>query len=70
MHATSPFPDAEDCWNCGRPTGSWRKLVKIMVTGDPFGFRQDIAPVLDPEFFRQGAGSWHPSKSGHKVAVD
>jgi predicted phosphoadenosine phosphosulfate sulfurtransferase len=70
MHATGEFPDSEDCWNCGRPTGSWRKLFKIMVTGDPFGFRQDIAPLLDPEFFRPGSGSWNPSKSGHKVTVD
>jgi predicted phosphoadenosine phosphosulfate sulfurtransferase len=70
LHSTAPFPDSEDCWACSRPVGSWRKLFKIMVTGDPFAFRQDHAPVLDPEFFRPGSGTWHPSKSGHRVATD
>lgn len=69
-HSPAPFPDSEACYLCTNNIGSWKKLVLAMVTGDPFSFKQKLLREMEPEFFRAGAGTWHPSKYGHRVAID
>lgn len=56
---TDPFPEKSSGvkmmswrWN------SWERLVKTMYNGDPFCIKQDRLPYMEPEFFRQGAGTW------------
>tara|TARA_Y100000310_G_scaffold341487_1_gene440783 strand:- start:44 stop:1210 length:1167 start_codon:yes stop_codon:yes gene_type:complete len=65
-HSPTPFPENKHCPMC-RQTNSWRSLTLIMYGGDPFcskvghigtvkaGTRVDI---IEPDFFREGAGKW------------
>lgn len=55
-HAATEFPQNTACPKCGM-TCSWKALVKILYMGDPFGMKTKLPP-LEPEFFREGAGTW------------
>lgn len=45
--------------NIGEPMiASWKKMTRIMYNGDPFCLKQDILNYVEPEFFRDGAGTW------------
>ena len=64
-HSTEPLPQTRPCMDCGGGgICSWRKLAEVAFNGDPFGLklqslsRTKFAP-LEPEFFRQGAGTWN-----------
>ncbi len=56
-HSNQPFPQTTQCPMCGLHN-SWKRLAKIMYMGDPFSQKQQIVPVMEPEFFREGAGYW------------
>ena len=58
-HATSPFPDVKGCISCGGSGASWKSIADVMFSGDPQGLKTaNILPLIHPEFFRKGAGSW------------
>lgn len=59
-HSTTPFPQRERCRVCSDP-GSWYDLAKYMFMGNPFTFHGHISrwiPEVEPEEFREGAGTW------------
>lgn len=57
-HATHPVPQSSSCERCG-PIGDWRRMTMIMYYGDPFTSNcAGYLPVIEPEFFREGAGTW------------
>jgi predicted phosphoadenosine phosphosulfate sulfurtransferase len=55
-HSSQPFPEARQCVRCGT-IGSWMRMAKDLYTGDPFSFSMPL-PQVEPEFFREGAGTW------------
>ncbi|OYT62417.1 hypothetical protein B6U67_04485 [Methanosarcinales archaeon ex4484_138] len=65
-HSTQPFPQSTNCPRCQK-IGSWRALAQIMFMGDPFSLKVGgdmpgkLLP-LEPEFFREGAGTWAGGK--------
>ena len=61
-HSTEPLPDVMGCSKCGESFGSWKRLALIMYMGDPFSMKQSIAPVIEPQFFREGMGTWEGGK--------
>lgn len=61
-HSTQPYPQTEICLKCPPMLGSWRSLTKVMYMGDPFSLKQGYVPLLDPEFFRPGSGTWGKGK--------
>lgn len=61
-HSTQPYPQIENCTKCSPMLGSWQDLGKALYMGDPFSLKQSIVPVLDPEFFRPGSGTWGKGK--------
>jgi predicted phosphoadenosine phosphosulfate sulfurtransferase len=56
-HSTGPLPEKIPCRIHKGNIGSWRALTHALYNGDPFALRTDL-PVIEPEFFRQGAGTW------------
>jgi len=59
-HAAHPLPDVKPCTSCSGATGSWKKLCFAMYDGDPFASKSaGIIKYVEPEFFRQGAGTWN-----------
>ncbi|MBX3045127.1 MAG: hypothetical protein KIT33_15185 [Candidatus Kapabacteria bacterium] len=58
-HSTEEFPEVAKCPKC-KMTGSWKALAKIMYMGEPFCMKvgSDMIPYVEPEFFREGAGTW------------
>ena len=58
-HATTPFPEVRPCYNCLGSVGSWRRMTLAMYGGDPFSVKAATRlPLVEPEFFRPGAGRW------------
>lgn len=59
-HATGPLPEIVACRHCTGGMGSWKKLTRVMYLGDPFATWTDYLGLkyVEPEFFRQGAGTW------------
>ena len=58
-HSTEPFPETKNCRNCVGSMGAWRAVANSMYGGDPFIQRVgNLVPVIQPEFFRDGAGTW------------
>jgi predicted phosphoadenosine phosphosulfate sulfurtransferase len=58
-HSTEKFPESTKCPKC-QMTSSWKHLAKVMYMGEPFSMKvkADILPYVEPEFFREGAGTW------------
>lgn len=71
-HADSPFAEVESCPSCGS-LGSWKVLAHVIWGGDPYvAYTAGLLPLIEPEFFRKGAGTWvgHiQEKIGHKVRI-
>jgi predicted phosphoadenosine phosphosulfate sulfurtransferase len=57
-HSTMPFPEAAACPNCQGSLRSWKDLAIHLYNGDPFSLKADHLPYVEPEFFREGAGTW------------
>lgn len=58
-HSTAPFPEKAQCIACGYPgVNNWRNMTRAMFSGDPFSMRAPFLPYVEPEFFREGAGTW------------
>lgn len=57
-HSSAPFPEHLPCHKCNNLTASWKRLTEIMYGGDPFCLKQAFVPIIEPEFFREGAGKW------------
>ena len=65
LHAPSTsIPETIGCIECGNGNlTSWRALTEACFNGDPFSLRLggmglSRFPYLEPEFFREGAGTW------------
>lgn len=56
-HSTQPFPEVARCGLCS-PRASWKWLSQQLYNGDPFAMKFHFLPVIEPEFFREGAGQW------------
>jgi predicted phosphoadenosine phosphosulfate sulfurtransferase len=56
-HSSTEFPQSALCPKCGQ-VASWKAMCKALYNGDPFCLRQDRLKYVEPEFFRQGAGTW------------
>jgi predicted phosphoadenosine phosphosulfate sulfurtransferase len=64
-HATTPYPDAAPCSQCTTFQACWKDLANHTYLGDPFALRMEgILPLVQPEFFRPGAGTWVSKPSG------
>lgn len=59
----APFPDSQWCRLCQGELGSWKSLVRILYTGDPFSMKALALPVIEPDFFRPGSGFWNGKPS-------
>jgi hypothetical protein len=60
-HATTDLPDSRPCYMCHSNMGSWRSLVNALYNGDPFALKTKGLggnQPIEPEFFRQGSGTW------------
>ena len=57
-HSTASLPEVTACISCERGNGSWQKMTTLMYSGDPFCMKQSILSYVEPEFFREGAGTW------------
>ena len=58
-HASTPLPDTARCYQCHVAVGSWKKMTDTLYLGDPFSAATGgILPLIEPEFFRPGAGQW------------
>ncbi len=68
-HSSEPFPQTVPCRECGGAgVASWRRITEVAFTGDPFSLRlasvsRTKFPYMEPEFFREGAGTWGGSPS-------
>jgi predicted phosphoadenosine phosphosulfate sulfurtransferase len=58
-HASAdyPFPQTKKCTRCGGH-GYWKALAHQLYMGDPFSMKATSLPCIEPEFFREGAGTW------------
>ena len=56
-HSTAPFPEFRPCKTCHGNIGSWRAVTNALYNGDPFSLKTHL-PVIEPDFFREGAGKW------------
>lgn len=56
-HSTEPLPQAGLCPRCP-VLSSWQQLANTLYMGDPFSFAAKDLPYMEPEYFRQGAGTW------------
>lgn len=67
-HSSEPFPDVKVCHSCNAAgLASYMKLAHACFNGDPFSLKlQAISsthfPFMEPEFFREGAGTWGKGK--------
>lgn len=57
-HSTAPLPEVSPCYVCSGNTGSWRNMALGLYNGDPFSMKYTHLPYVEPEFFREGAGTW------------
>lgn len=58
-HSTIPFPDAgRGCQRCLMTLSTWKKICYHLFMGDPFSQYDTALPYMEPEFFREGAGTW------------
>lgn len=55
-HSSDLLPQVTPCKRCVS-LGSWQQMAMTLYMGDPFSFATDL-PYMEPEFFRQGAGTW------------
>ena len=60
-HSTDPFPQNQGCQKC-QTIRSWKGLTEVLYTGDPFVMKAKDLKVVEPEFFRAGAGTWGGGK--------
>lgn len=64
-HSRLPFPEIRPCTQCGgAKQASWKHLAFMAFNGDPFSLKMKPIsahhfPFIEPEFFRQGAGTWN-----------
>ena len=61
-HSTLPFPDTDfrgaGCPRCYGTLNSWKKIAESMYMGDCFSQKATFLPQVEPELFREGAGTW------------
>ena len=57
-HSTAPFPDIHPCDQCVGENGSWKNLANFLYCGDPFSVKMSFLPYVEPEFFKEGKGTW------------
>lgn len=68
-HATTPFPQVTQCLACDRGLHSWKKVANYLYGGDPWSMKVGttfpanhpdpaLRRYLEPEFFREGKGTW------------
>lgn len=58
-HSTGPLPEVKPCPQCqGGSVGCWKALAQHMYGGEPFSVKFRFLPQVEPEFFREGAGTW------------
>ena len=57
-HSSLPIPEIQACITCkGAGLSAWRKMTQVCFNGDPFSTNLWF-PYMEPEFFREGAGTW------------
>jgi predicted phosphoadenosine phosphosulfate sulfurtransferase len=54
----SPLPEVDPCFNCVSNAGSWKRMAHIFYRGDPFSIQAHNLPAVQPNQFREGAGTW------------
>ncbi len=64
-HTAQPFPQVVRCPLCNPQVASWYNLAEAMYLGDPFCYKQRILPLVEPEYFRPGFGTWK-----HGISTD
>lgn len=57
-HSAADFPEISPCYTCPSNIGSWKAMSHALYNGDPFSQKQCILPYVEPETFREGAGTW------------
>lgn len=57
-HSAGPLPDSVECRMCEGMTRSWKNLALQLYNGDPFAQKMVYLKPVEPEFFREGAGTW------------
>ena len=57
-HASTPFPEVHACMSCTGNIASWKKMSMALYNGDPFSLKASFLKYIEPEFFREGAGTW------------
>ncbi len=57
-HSASPLPQIYGCPACQPNFSSWFKMTVAMYLGDPFCYKQRVLPLVEPEYFRPGFGTW------------
>lgn len=58
-HSTANLPEVNACWQCAGDAGSWKQMATYLYLGDPFAIKTgSILKAVEPEFFREGAGTW------------
>lgn len=57
-HSSAPFPESTACFECRSACASWRALAHALYNGDPFALKCEALEAIEPEFFRDGAGTW------------
>lgn len=66
-HSTAPFPEREQCLVCA-PIDNWRNMAMVMYNGDPYSLKTlSMLPLVEPDFFRPGAGKWDFGKAKQKT---
>ena len=62
-HASTPFPEVHPCMSCTGNIASWKKMSMSLYNGDPWSTKASFLPMIEPEFFRKGAGKWQGKPS-------
>ena len=73
-HSTMPLPQIKQCMMCERGLHSWKRLAQYLFTGEPWSLKTTttfpakhkdpaLRRYLEPEFFRDGMGTWGGSPS-------
>lgn len=57
-HSNTPLPQKNICSRCGSTNSAWARLARHLYNGDPFSMKTHTLPYIEPEFFREGAGTW------------
>jgi predicted phosphoadenosine phosphosulfate sulfurtransferase len=58
-HSTAGLPEIAACWQCAGDVGSWKNMAQYLYLGDPFALKTgSMLKPIEPEFFREGMGTW------------